>query len=98
MRLIPFDMGRREGGGGCENDWETTVKEKLEGVGEGRDRDREEICNRVDRRSKKWRGELHRNMAEERGAAEWKEEIMACEASSPPYSSQAIAGLLQRLE
>lgn len=85
-------MGRREGGGGCENDWETTVKEKLEGVGEGRHR--EEICNRNDRRSKKWRGELHRNMAEERGAAEWKEEIMAREASSPPYSSQAIASLL----
>lgn len=90
-------MGKREreaegGGRVSENGWEMGVKEKLETVREGRDR--EGVANRADRQSTKWRRELHRNMAEECGAAEWRGEIMGCEASSLP-SSQAIPGLVQ---
>lgn len=79
-------------GEGCEGVRMTgrCCKREIRRCREGRDS--EEICNREDRRSKKWRRELHCNMAEECGAAEWREAIMACEASSPPYSSQAIAG------
>lgn len=62
------------------------MREKLETVRQGRDRRR--ITDGADRRSKKRRRELHRNMAEECEAAEWRVKIMCCEDSSLP-SSQA---------
>lgn len=71
------------------------MKEKLETVREGRDGVR--IANREDReRSKKRRRELHRHIVGECEAAEWRGEIMDCEASSLP-SRQATAGLVYRV-
>ena len=52
----------------------------------------EGIAHRVDGKVRSGE-ELHRNMSKECEAAEWRAEIMDCEASSPP-PSQATAGFV----
>lgn len=78
-----------------ENGWELGVREKLETVREQRER----VTNRAAGERKESRGELHCNMAEECGAAEWRREIMGCKVFLPPSlpPSQAIAGLAWRV-
>lgn len=95
VKLILFHMGKARRGGcwgkvriaGRWSEREIRNCQGWEGTG------RESLTGRIEK-SKKWKRELQRNMAEECEAAGWRAEIMGCEASSPFLPVKAIAGWL----